>query len=308
MKTIAGFFIAFLLLASLPAAAREVSKTVLVGDTQLALPVIEGFSEVVGANAMFDGFASQLVPPTNRLLGVYLLADDAEAIKAGRQTAMKQYIVVQTLKSNITIKNTKDFIVLKAQVLKEAGAELGSSPDAVQQIESVSKYLKEHYNQDSKFEIGDTRILGAFIDDDRALGVSLLANVGIQAGGQEQAVPVAISLLALNVKTKPVFVTIYATYSGVKDSDFVEAAGREFTRQIQLANGESATAQPPAKDKAVPESAEKKDEEEASSGDIADSALNYSLIVTVVISGVALAFFILPPLFRRMSGNKDEAL
>lgn len=298
MRIAAGFLFAFLLLSSLPAAARDVAKTVFVGEMEIALPVMEGFKEVFGVNAQFDGLARQLVPPGNRLLGVYLLLEDAQAIKSGAQTAMKRYVIVQTLKDNVTIRNADDFAAFKRQVLAEAGADFSANPDVLKQARQVSKYIQENYDKQASVEIGETRITEAFIDEENALGISMLANVGVQVGAETRAVPVGLSLVVIDLKGKPLFATAYTVYSGAKDAEEVKKVATDFVRKMFLVNDLKAPA--------LSGGAKSRAEQEA---EAADERLNYAIVVTGLLSVLALAFFVVVPIVRRLSrGDRDESI
>lgn len=294
MKKTIGILLAFLLFAAAPAAAAgDIVRSVLVGNAEIALPVLEGFKEVFGASPQFDAFARQIVPPENRLLGVYLLPGDAAAVAAGRQTEMKRYIVVQTPRSDVTIGTADEFAAIKKQALAEAG-ETGDSPGVKQQIDRISDYVSKSSGQDTQLAMGETRSLGAFLDEDNALGVSMLANIGVQVAGQGRDIPVAISLMALNVKGKVLYAMVYAMYSGARDEAFARAAGGEFVRKAFIVNGGGG-----------PQGAARKAAEEY---DAADDRLSFAMIATGVISVLVLAFFVFAPLIRRLRGGRDETL
>ena len=298
MRALFGFLVAFLMLASMPAVAGDVAKTVYIGEKEIDLPLMEGYKEVYGTNARFDGLARQLVPPGNRLLGVYLLPEDAQAIKAGTQTAMQRYIIVQTLKDDITIKSAADFAAFKGQVLTEAGADFSKNPEALQQANQISKYIKENYAEDAEVKVGETKILEAFIDEEKVLGISMIANIGVQVGAETRAIPVGLSLLVLDLKSKPIFATVYTIYSGAKDSDMVKKTGADFAKRMFLVNDEDAPS--------INAGDKNRAEEEA---EAADDRLSYAMVATGVISVLVLCFFILVPLIKRLSGgNKDESI
>src|SRR5690606_14374722 len=158
------------------------------------------------------------VPPGNRLLGVYLLPEDAQAIKEGTQTAMKRYIIVQTLKDDISIETAEGFTRFKMKVLAEAGGGLGLGHGALREVNRQSDYIRENYDQNAEIKAGETKILEAFIDNEKALGISMIANIGLDVGSESRSIPVGLSLLAINLQGKPIFVTVYTVYSGAKDS------------------------------------------------------------------------------------------
>lgn len=274
----------------LPARADDVlvARNSFVGDQEIALPALLGFEERLGKNAEFDALVKQFVPPENRLLAVYLSFKDLKAMEENPASGIKKYMLVQTPKADVTIKGQRDFDVFKQAIIRETGGVL--EPDAAAQ--DMLKKINE--GSGAQVSIGESKSFGAFMNTDNAIGISMLANIGMKTpDGRQVDIPIAISMSALNVKNKAVIYTVYAQYQGAEDNEFVKETAKEYARQTLAANGggvPAAIANP----------------ETDTSGEM-DFLLNLSLVaalgIGLIIIGVALA-----PAIKKMLSNRDTSV
>ncbi len=273
-----------------PARAEDVlvARNSFVGDQEIALPALLGFEERYGKNAEFDALVKQFVPPENRLLAVYLSFKDMKAMEANPANGIKKYMLVQTPKADVTIKGQQDFDVFKQAIIRETGGVL----NADQSAQDVLKKINE--GSGAQVSIGESKSFGAFMNLDNAIGISMLANIGMKTPeGQQIYIPIAISMSALNVKNKAIIYSVYAQYTGPEDNEFVKETAKEYARQTLAANGAPAPA-------VGGEAAQ-------DAGGEMDFLLNLSLVaalgIGLIIIGVALA-----PAIKKMLSNRDTSV
>lgn len=273
-----------------PARAEDVlvARNSFVGDQEIALPALLGFEERYGKNAEFDALVKQFVPPENRLLAVYLSFKDMKAMEANPANGIKKYMLVQTPKADVTIKGQQDFDVFKQAIIRETGGVL----NADQSAQDVLKKINE--GSGAQVSIGESKSFGAFMNLDNAIGISMLANIGMKTPeGQQIDIPIAISMSALNVKNKAIIYSVYAQYTGPEDNEFVKETAKEYARQTLAANGVLAPAVGA-------------DAAQDAGGEM-DFLLNLSLVaalgIGLIIIGVALA-----PAIKKMLSNRDTSV
>jgi hypothetical protein len=282
--------LAVLIAFAVPARAEDIAiaRNSFVGDQEIALPNMLGFQETYGKDAQFDALVKQFVPPENRLLAVYLSARDVKAMQENPANGIKKYMLVQTTKADVTIKNQQDFDIFKQAIVRETGGVLEADPAAQQMLDSINK------GTGAQVRIGESKSFGAFMNLDNAIGISMLANIGMKTpDGQQIDIPISISMSALNVKNKAIIYSVYAQYTGPEDNEFVKETAKEYARLTIAANGGDvpATIADPAQD----------------SSDEMNFILNLSLVfalgIGIIIIGVALA-----PVVKKMFKNRDTSL
>ena len=289
-----GLLLAFLLFAAPAVADDDVAKHVFLGKTEVELPQILGFKEILGQNDEFDKLAKQFVPPENKLLAVYLSYDDVAAMKENAAAGFKKYILVQTTNNDVTISSPADFAVIKDEIVSETGGSLKSNVEAQQQLDSASKFIHDNYHQTSKLQIGETKSLGAFMDSDNIIGVSILANMGVQSQDGAQDLPIAASLSALELKDKVLFVSVYSNYGGADDADFVRQTAKEYARLAYAANGSAAPSEvTPAK---------------PDDSALEDSILNFTLGAVGIAMFAVVTLWLGPLLLKTLRRKKDETV
>lgn len=282
--------LAFVIAFAVPARAEDVlvARNSFVGDQEIALPALLGFEERYGKSAEFDALVKQFVPPENRLLAVYLSFKDMKAMEANPANGIKKYMLVQTPKADVTIKGQQDFDVFKQAIIRETGGVLSADAAAQDMLNKINE------GSGAQVSIGESKSFGAFMNTDNAIGISMLANIGMKSpDGQQVDIPIAISMSALNVKNKAIIYSVYAQYTGPEDNQFVVETAKEYARQTLAANGGAAPA-------AAGEAAQE-------GGDEMDFLLNLSLVaalgIGLIIIGVAVA-----PAVKKMLSNRDTSV
>ncbi len=282
--------LAFVIAFAAPSRAEDiaVARNSFVGDQEIALPELLGFQENYGKNPQFDALVKQFVPPENRLLAVYLSFKDLKAMEENPANGIKKYMLVQTTKADVTIKGQQDFDIFKQAIIRETGGVL--------EADKAAQDMLNHINQGGgpQVSIGQSKSFGAFMNLDNAIGISMLANIGMKTpDGQQVDIPIAISMSALNVKNKAIIYSVYAQYTGPEDNEFVKETAKEYARLTLAANGGDvpATIADPAQD----------------TSDEMNFILNLSLVaalgVGLIIIGVALA-----PAIKKILSNRDTSV
>lgn len=291
-----------LLFLSLPAFAQAPAKQAMIGDAEIVLPQMPGMVEVLGRNDKFDALVRQFVPATNRLVAVYLSDSDIGAVDSG-EGGIDKYILIQTPKSGLRITGPDDFNAVRTEIIRGAVGGDADSAEAVQKhLDDASGYISNTYHRRTKLQVGETRSLGAFMNNEGAFGLALIANVGVQGeDGSLQDLSMASGIVALNVKSQMVFANIYSQYKGEADANFVRDTGLAYAKLVFAANGqgelkEAATPAPTPEEAAA-----------ASSLPVPDTAINAALGVTFALC-VGILLFYLVPVFRKLRGKKDDVV
>ena len=236
MKLLTGLLLGFLLLLPLSALAAA-GKTVIIGDTTIILPMLDGFQEVYGKSADFDKIVGKFVPQGNRLLAVYLSDQDVAAMNADPQSGMKKYILVQTNAEDITINTPTDFNAVKEDFANQIGSGSWQDDKSVSDsVDQISSYMRNQFDQSAKLKIGDTRYIGKIADTPEALAVLMLTNYGVQTAQGMQSYPVVAGLSALNLRAKVLTVFVYSNFAGQPDIDFAAQNTRKFLAQALSLN------------------------------------------------------------------------
>lgn len=275
---------------AMPARADDgvIARNSFVGDQEIALPNLLGFQETYGKNAQFDALVKQFVPPENRLLAVYLSFKDMKAMEENPANGIKKYMLVQTPKADVTIKGQQDFDVFKQAIIRETGGVLNADAAAQDMLKKINE------GGGPQVSIGESKSFGAFMNLDNAIGISMLANIGMKSpDGQQIDIPIAISMSALNVKNKAIIYSVYAQYQGAEDNEYVKETAKEYARLTLAANGGT-----------VPETIADPAQDNSSEMDF---ILNLSLVaalgIGLIIIGVAVA-----PAVKKMLSNRDTSV
>jgi hypothetical protein len=227
MRLLTGLLLGFLLLA--PLTAMAANKTVIIGDTTVLLPMLDGFQEVYGKSPDFDKLVEKFVPEGNRLLAVYLSDQDVAAMSSDPQAGMQKYILVQTNAEDLTINTPTDFNTVKEDFANQIGSGSWQADKSVSDaMDQVSGYMRNQYDPKAQLKIGDTKYLGKIADTPEDLSVVMLTNYGVQTSQGMQSYPVAAGLSALNLRAKVLTLFVYSNFTGQPDIDFVAGTTRKF--------------------------------------------------------------------------------
>lgn len=204
-----------------PAVVRQASF----GDVTVLLPSIEGYQEIYKRTKEFDDFMEQFVPPTNTLLAVYLSDADMARIADSKNLVFKDYILVQTVKQDVTLPTDADFAALKETFRKEIDSMTPSESAEVKEImDKVSDYVSSNYQTDLNVKVGEVKSLGVASEDNRHISFLTLANYGVNTGEGEKSHMVASSMTGANVQGRLIYTYVYL-------SDFKDEADLEHVKK-----------------------------------------------------------------------------
>jgi hypothetical protein len=237
MKRISWLALGFLLLA--PLAARANEKVVDIGDTSILLPVMPGFQELYGKNSDFDQLMEHFVPPTNKLLAVYVSDADIAEMNKHPDAGLQRYILVQTTAEDVKIGSPADFDAVKQEFAKQAGAGDWQQDKGVNDaMDRASGYLKDKYDKEAQLKIGDTRALGKIVDTPDAIAVLMLTNYGVTTPKGTESHPMAAGLGVENIKSRALMIFAYTNYNGDADADFISGTEKKFFEATASLNGD----------------------------------------------------------------------
>jgi hypothetical protein len=223
--------------SSAPAQQMPAPKGVVIGDTALTLPPLDGFHELYGMDKSFDETVNQTITEGNRMLAVYVSDPDLAKMSADPQAGLNKYILVQTKLGDPHIRSAADFEAIRAGLAQELGG-ADTSAAISDQVARATTYMREHAGKDLQINIGETKFLGKFVDSREALSYLMAANYGVTTpDGKTESHPVVAAVSVLVVKERPLLIFVYSNYQAPADLDFVTAETRKTLDRVFVANG-----------------------------------------------------------------------
>ena len=177
------------------ATAQTVPATV--GLTLIELPSPEGFVDGLRDLPAVRQMGERMPPPTNRLLALFMSAEDRQRLEQGQPPQMQRYFMAQTLRqteaSNIPVDEFAQVRTLLRDQYKSLLTSL--APDIQNQFNRVAGEVGRDAGIDTlQLKIG--ALQGLEIFDDRAAAISLLAitKYAVQVGETTEEIPMAMAM------------------------------------------------------------------------------------------------------------------
>lgn len=216
------------LFLSLNAFALEVT----VGIDTLELPAPPGFEEISSLSTSARERAESMTPSINRLLAVYLSAEDADRLRRGQPAKWNRYMMIQTERRSETLSvSHTDFTELKL-LLKRQQATLED------QVKAQTEQLTQAAGR-VPVESGQTLPLGVFSESDAHISTASLASYEAASGAEAESLIVASGTNVLHPANKLVFAYVFASYQGEPDLAWTREVSDGWRQQILSANPSS---------------------------------------------------------------------
>ncbi len=230
-----------------PAQAAAVVETVrheFVAGVDIALPVLNGFEEVLGRSAEFDRLMSKFVLPDNRMLAFYISDTDMARMAEGSGAGFRKYLIVQTLKQGVFLDGDVNFDSIKKSFRDEmAGMNQQELPEVGDVMRDASEYIGSTYKTDMKMEIGENRSKGIFAETDDYIGFLNLSSLAVETAQGKKEYPAAVAMMAMNVRGRLILVySYYSNYAISSDIDFVKNTAQTYAQLLLAANAGADTA------------------------------------------------------------------
>ena len=197
------------LVISVSTAAIAEDKIV-IGNTEIKIPKVEGFQSVGQSHIMYEMMLS-FVPPSNELLDIKIANSDIDAEIRGLAPKYKRYIVVQTYiagKNRTVSKNEFSQLrnILNTQY-EELTKKIQSRLDEL--AEKGSKEVSEKFSVEMATEISDNVPLEITHNQGSRFSAMNIMTSNIAIEGQTETVSTTIGMNVLHVKDKIIYLYVY---------------------------------------------------------------------------------------------------
>lgn len=184
--------------------------TVLVGQTEITIPQVEGFQSIGPSHLMYD-IMLNFVPPTNELLDIKITNSDIDAEVRGMEPEYNRYIVMQTYiptKNRVVSKNEfgqlRNFLDNQYVEMTKA---IQSQVDEL--AEKGSKEVSNKYSVEMAAKITDNVPLEVFHNQGSRFSAMNLMTGNVMVDGQSESVSTTMGLNVLHVKDKIIYLYVY---------------------------------------------------------------------------------------------------
>ena len=215
--------ISFLLSPSLKAD----NTTVTVGGQNITLPAPSNYFQVYGRSSNYDTFANSAVPPSNKLLAVFMNESSlADILKNELPTSGTMFYIQYNRKLDRVI-NQDEFNQLKQYLSKNIESGISKNHDLISQIaDNASKVVG------IKMNIQDPICIGTFGEDSNSLGFTILSRNEVNG---DIVVSVASCIYAL-VKNRLLYIYTSKTYNDKADIPWCRDSAITWKNAILSAN------------------------------------------------------------------------
>ena len=237
--------IAWLLIGALcltTAQAQTANNPIDVGGVTIEAPSLPGFNEISKISPEVVALAEAMIPPANRLLGVYLSDRDYEKLVNGESPEFDRYIFIQVHRE-LENKNVSraDFREIATQLKAQQDTILDDVREDVGKIfDSASNQISKDYDVSLDMRLGDQKSLGVFLDQPNAVAFTSLVKYQGSLEGESFDYVMAGSTMLMKVKRRLLYLYVYSQYDEQADADWVESRTTELANLLLTANHTSA--------------------------------------------------------------------
>lgn len=230
MEMIKNILLGFTLLITSIAYAED---TIVIGDTEINLPQVEGFQSI-GQNHMMYEILLNFVPPSNELLDIKIENSDIDAEIRGIEPKYKRYIVMQTYiptKNRSVSKNEfeqlRNFLDNQYEQMTKA---IQSKVDEL--AEKGSKEVSNKYSVEMAAKITDNVPLEIFYNQGQRFSAMNLMTGNVMVDGQSESVSTTMGLNVLHVKEKIIYLYVYEESDSKSAREWVREMSTDFSNAI----------------------------------------------------------------------------
>jgi hypothetical protein len=215
--------------------ATWASYEAMVGDHAIKLPIPPGYTEPSSDMPGFRRMGEQLTAKTNRLMALYVSLPDFRKAAVGGEPEMRQYFMVQTLRSmestrfeSAMLEATKTMLKNQANSLfKDAGSESQAALDS---------YAKSIGNGEGKIKLGEVTSLGVFDERPDSMTILGVTKVQVVRDGVQTELPILFATNFLRLKDRVVYFYAYTRYAGKDDIEWAAESSKAWVTQALLMN------------------------------------------------------------------------
>lgn len=225
MKRYPGIVLVLLVMVSSPLSANGSSADVVIGGVEMSIKSPEGFVEISDISPQTRNIMEKFVPPTNRLLGLFVTQDDLARIHNGSGPEMNRYMMLQTNRQLEAMRiSDSDFGQLSNQVREQQFTLMKKHRGEIDElVDHASKRFSDEYDTKFKVEVGEQLPLGVFNDQPAAIGIGFLGRYQIDVEGEMIDSVVASGVSYVLHENKLLYMYVYSSYRDTADIDWIKA-------------------------------------------------------------------------------------
>lgn len=224
---------AMVMVVCLATAGHAVEVTV--GDTQVSLPDIAGYSRVSQDVRQF-GILESLTPETNRLICVYARPDDADRINAGAVLDLTDYILVQSFRNTeFTRISPEEMKANAGQIVDSVNSTVEAMDVDALMAETSDRLLKQH-NLEAVLDMERPILLQKAEVDGQSVAFTLLSKVSVQSGPEVTSHTMLARCLILSVRGKVMYIYVYRRYTSIEDVGWAVSLGDRVREELLQVN------------------------------------------------------------------------
>jgi hypothetical protein len=206
-----------------------------IGDQKLKLPIPPGYTEPSSDMPGFRQMGESLTAKTNRLMALYVSLPDFRKAAVGGEPEMRQYFMVQTLRSMETTRFEPAMLDAAKVMLKNQAATIFKMVESESQS-TLDAYAKTIGDGQSKIKLGEVQSLGVFDDSPNSMTLLGLTKVQVLRDGVQNDITILFATNFLRLKDRVVYLYAYTRYEGKEDIEWAAESSKAWVTQALLMN------------------------------------------------------------------------
>lgn len=223
-----------------PALAQQVVPgAVAIGAIAFSIPAPPGFVDPTAAAPQIVAAINNLVPPTNRMLRMFMLTSDLNNFLAGKPYVMERYFLLQTIKAaEVTSASREEFEHLKKMVKAQSSRELEVLLQNAQSIvdEGARKLGKKYDDRSFKVKMSELKARGVYRETENSISVLTTSYIEAINQGKVSSRPIVSGTTFSLIKGKVLFSYSYSAYRSEADIQWVRDVSGQWEQAITQAN------------------------------------------------------------------------
>lgn len=212
-----------------------------IGGVTIDVQAPNGFHEISSLSPETRQLVKTMMPPDNRLLGVFVSEEDLGRIMKAEAPELSRYMSLQVFRKleNTTLSN-RQFQQLANQLKEEQNTLLNKAKDkAGLLVEGAAENISKEYEISLEMRLGELVPLGMFFEQSNAVGFASLAKMEVEVEGEKFDEVVAGGMSFLLARGKLLYAYVYSTYETQDDVNWVRTKSKEWVNSILTRNNTS---------------------------------------------------------------------
>jgi hypothetical protein len=206
-----------------------------VGDQTIKLPIPPGYTEPSSDMPAFRRMGEQLTAKTNRLMAFYVSLPDFRKAAVGGEPEMRQYFMVQTLRSMESARFDPTMLEVTKTMLKSQANSIFKTAETESQS-TLDAYAKSIGDGQGKIKLGEVTSLGVFDERPESMTLLGLSKLQVVRDGAQNEMTILFATNFLRLKDKVVYFYAYTRYNGKDDIEWAAESSKAWVTQALLMN------------------------------------------------------------------------